>query len=153
MSKNGTTIKKKGQKKFGFLFLFSVCLIAIMAAPTAVLLAVGLLPTFVSWIWDRDPEKYAALTVGCLNLCGALIYVFELWQGSNSMNKAVAIMSDPMSWMVMYGAATAGWGVYFIVPSVTASILVLKAEHELKEIDNERQALQQEFGSDVYKAE
>lgn len=142
-----------GKKKIGLFLLIGMIMGTVLAAPTLVVLGVGMIPTLVAWMWDRDPNKYAPLTVGGLNFCGTLLFMFDLWQGDNSFDQAIAIVSNPMSWMVMYGTACAGWAIYFVIPVGIASMVTYKAQFDIEAIEKERANLLEEFGEDLVKVD
>lgn len=134
----------------GLLVLLLVLLpLGLFVLPTSVLLMVGLLPTVVAWIVDRDSEKSAALTVGAMNLCGIAPYVILLWQGGHSMERAMRFLADPSTWLVMYGAAAVGWVIYFLVPQVVAAGIAMRNESRIRTLEAQRATLVAEWGTAI----
>ena len=56
--------------------------------PTCVVLLFCLLPTVAAAPVERARERYLTVTVGSLNLCGALPAVMELWGRGQSFGAA-----------------------------------------------------------------
>ena len=141
--------RKKGGKNHTMTFLFLVLPAALVVLPTTILLGVGMVPTLVALATDRDPEKSAAITVGSLNLCGCIFFAIELWKTGHTIAAALAKLGDPMTWLVMYGAAGAGWMLYFTIPPLVASAEISRAEKRIDTLKKKRVGLIQEWGPDV----
>jgi hypothetical protein len=141
--------RKKSGKSNVMTFLFLVVPAALVVLPTTIIFGVGMVPTMVALATDRDPEKSAALTVGSLNLCGCIPYAIELWKSGHNIAAALAKLGDPMTWLAMYGAAGAGWLLYFTIPPLVASAEVSRAEKRIDALKKKRVSLIQEWGPDV----
>lgn len=90
--------------------------VGLIFLPTTVLLAVGMIPTVVAYVVDRDPDKTAPMTVGGLNFAGVFAFAVSLWQAGHTMAALSRILTDPFAWLVMYGAAGLGWTLYYGIP-------------------------------------
>lgn len=132
-----------------WLFLAIIIPAGIFVLPTALLFGLGLIPTFVAYIVDSDPEKTAPMTVGSINFCGVLPFALELWQDGHSLNGALQIMGNPLSWLVMYGAAGAGWLFYSVIPAAIASVEVMRAEAKVESLQDKKRNLAKEWGPEV----
>ncbi len=145
--------KAKPRKKSGkgnvMTFLFLVLPAALVVLPTTMIFGVGLIPTMVALATDRDPEKSAAITVGSMNICGCLPYAIDLWKTGHNVAAAMAKLADPLTWLAMYGAAGAGWLLYFTIPPLVASAEVARAEKRIDALKKKRVSLIQEWGPDV----
>jgi hypothetical protein len=130
------------------LALFSIPA-ALLFLPTTLLLAIGMVPTLVALVVDRDPEKYAAITVGPINFCGVLPSAISLWQAGHEMSQAVALLAEPLNWLIMYGAAAAGWMIYFTLPPAVAAFLAHRNESEIKSLTEHQEKLVEEWGPEV----
>ena len=60
-----------------------------------ILLALGLSPTVVAFIVDKSRRKYAAFSVGGMNVAGVTPALLELWNGKNNVSAAMDILTDP----------------------------------------------------------
>ncbi len=123
--------------------------LAAVALPTAVLFAVGLVPTLVALIVDKNREKYAAISVGSLNFCGVMPAAFELWTGGHSMELTIGLLSQPMHWLGMFGAAALGWAIHLAVPPLVAASIAVKTRTAIAEHKKAQDKLRDEWGDDV----
>ncbi len=122
---------------------------AIFVAPTTLLVGIGMIPTFVAFVVDRDPEKPAPITVGGLNLCGVLPYVLDLWSGQNTLQQAIRLLGDPTTWLVMFGAAAVGWACYHGIPGLVAGFEIARAEARIATLQKRKRRLAEDWGADV----
>jgi len=128
------------------LILFPVGLIFL---PSTILLVVGMIPTVVAYVVDRDPEKTAPMTVGGLNLAGVVTFVISLWQAGHSMAALSKVLTDPFAWLVMYGAAGLGWTLYYGIPPAVAGWITLRAEARIAQRIEEQRELIDLWGTEV----
>jgi len=133
----------------GLAFLLLVVPLAVVVMPTTVLLGVGLIPTLVAFAVDRDSEKSAAITVGAMNFCGVMPFAIQLWQRGHTLDLSMGLIASPFTWLVMYGAAAVGWGLYFVIPPIVASFVVMRDEDKIRDLEEQRQALVEEWGIEV----
>ncbi|HCI46107.1 MAG TPA: hypothetical protein DFI00_02315 [Rhodospirillaceae bacterium] len=154
--------KKGGKKKSGWLGKLSASQIALMISmvaaavafyPTTILLLAGMAPTIVAYWSDDGKNGLAPITVGALNLCGVMVPLMDLWISENSFDYALALVADPLNWLIMYSAAAAGWGVWYGVPALYASLSVSTAERRLKQLRQSRAELIQEWGAELNRIE
>lgn len=141
--------RKKSGKGSILTFLFLIVPAALVVLPTTMIFCIGLIPTMVALAVDRDPEKSAAITVGGLNFCGCMPFAIDLWKTGHNIAAAMAKLADPMTWLVMYGAAGAGWLLYFTIPPLVASAEVARSEKRIEALKKKRVGLIQEWGPDV----
>jgi hypothetical protein len=111
--------------------LVILCPAGLVFFPTTVLLLAGLIPTMVAYVIDRDPDKTAPMTVGALNFVGVVAFIISLWKAGHTMGALTKILTDPFAWLVMYGAAGAGWGLYYGIPPAVAAWIALRAESRI----------------------
>ena len=141
---------KRGLNAAGLLLVVILTVpMLVLIMPTSVLLLIGMAPTIVALIVDRDPDRYAAITVGPLNFCGVLPAAMTLWQGSHTVSEALRILADPSCWLVMYGAAGAGWLIYMAVPPVVAGYLIQRHEGEIRRLRKRQEAMVAEWGKAI----
>lgn len=91
---------RKRPKKSGsrvWLFLLLVLPAALVILPTSILFGVGMIPTMVAYVVDRDPEKSAPITVGGLNFCGCMPFAIDLWKHNHTIMAAMKVFGDPLS--------------------------------------------------------
>jgi hypothetical protein len=124
-----------------------ITLVLVTTAPTvAMFIGAGLAPTLAAALIDRDPEKFAAISVGALNLAGLSPYVVRMfiYPGAAQM-----MMSDMFIWLVIYGAAAVGWGFYIGFPVVAVRLADLRAEWRVRELKRRQETLVEDWGPEV----
>lgn len=116
---------------------------------TAIVLGVGMLPTMVAYVTDRNDDKSAAITVGALNFVGCMIFVIHLWQHENTVAGAMRILGNPFAWFAMYGGAGVGWGLYYGIPPMVAVWIASRARGRIESFKERQRALAEEWGEEV----
>jgi len=139
---------KKLSLKHWFWALGILCLLIIFL-PTTVILAVGMVPTFVAFLVDRHPGKNKTFTIGVMNFAGCFPYLLDVWLHTNSMNVALDNIMSPYSYVIMYGGAAAGYIINMVVSFLVSAMLVQKSDMRLKKIYVEKTALEERWGSGV----
>lgn len=124
-------------------------LCSLIFMPTMVLLIVGMLPTLVATFIDRTSEKTRGLTVGAMNLAGCMPFLLQLWSTTNSVERAIEIIVDPRTIIVMYCAAGVGYIVDWAVSGLVASIMVQTSAARLQNISKRRAELIERWGREV----
>ena len=140
--------------KAGKVLMALACIVglAIVAAPTALVFSVGLLPTIVALLVDRDPGRHGAITVGSLNLCGVFPSAIDLWRDGHTVQEALNTIANPYDLATMFVAAGVGWLLYFGMPPLVGALLVQKHEAEIRSIEQRQKALVEEWGPDISSA-
>jgi hypothetical protein len=149
---SGARRKRKGGKRnsSGMMTVLLIMLPAgLIFLPSTILLAVGMIPTAVAYVTDRDPEKTAPMTVGGLNLAGVAAFLITLWKAGHTMTALTRILTDPFAWLVMYGAAGLGWALYYGIPPAVAGFITLRAERRIAQRIEEQRDLIALWGSEV----
>lgn len=149
MARGGKNVKKKKRKGSLLTLVLLIIPAALIVLPTSILFGVGMIPTIVAYVVDRDPEKSAPITVGGLNFCGCMPFAIDLWKHHHTIAAAGKILMDPVSWLVMYGAAAIGWSLYYAIPPVVANLEIGRAEKRVDVLKQKKVALVQEWGPDV----
>lgn len=117
------------------LWLFAVGVVAVLFRPTAVLLAVGLIPTLLTLLFDRTPEKFGVLCIGSLNLAGLYPVLMPLWTRGHTMDNAMKALGDPNTGAVIIGAAAIGCVIYFATPPVVSLVVKSRISREIADIE------------------
>lgn len=121
--------------------------------PTCLLLGAGMLPTAISYLFDRSREKYLVISVAMLNFCGILPAVAELWARGQTLTAAGEALADPLAWVMAYGAGAVGWLLHVSLPPIVKVYYERATEVRLRQLTLERKALVETWGEDVKQAE
>jgi hypothetical protein len=132
-----------------FLYLLIAIPIGLMAVPTVIVLSVALVPTAVAFVVERGKGYYCGLTVGCMNLAGAMPYLTDLWFKGHTVPAATAIITNVFAWMMFYGAAMFGWAIYSTTPSVVSTFMTMTAGRRITTLRDTQRELVQKWGPDV----
>ena len=124
-----------------------ITFVTFLSPPTVLVLFVGFLPTGVAYICDKSDEKFAALCVGGLNLCGVFPYILSIWFDAHNIDNAIDIITNFFSLMVMYTAAGLGWGVYRYVPPIISQVVDFLAKRRLTNLHLLQDNLTEEWGA------
>ncbi len=153
MARKPIAPKVRRKKKSPMMFIMLIAPAALVLLPIAIVFIIGMIPTFVAYVVDRDPEKSAPITVGGPNLCGCLPYVLDLWKHGHttivSSFAGLKVFSDPMVWLVTYGAAAVGWTLYFVIPPLVANAEIMRSERRIEALRQKKITLVQEWGPEV----
>ena len=126
-----------------------VLLMAMMFVPTSLLVALGFLPTVAAFIFDQDPKRSITTAVGLMNGSGTVPFVIELWRHGQTMDRSIALLHDPVTWLVMYGAASIGWLICFIVPHAVQLVLAQRARLQIAAHEDRQAELRKVWGEEI----
>ncbi|MEO0393923.1 MAG: hypothetical protein AAF213_11880, partial [Pseudomonadota bacterium] len=121
--------------------------------PTTMVVICGMLPTLVAYFTDDSESKLGGITVGALNASGTLMVVMNLFIKDHSYQHALALISDPFNWLIMYSTAAFGWAIWLGVPKFYAYLSVVAAEKRLKVLRQTRADLIKEWGAELNRIE
>ena len=121
----------------------------VVLLPTTLMLFVLSLPTIVAFLVDRTRERYLVATVGLLNLCGLLPGLISLWQDGQSLETVFRLLTDMFYWLMAYGAAAVGWGIFVSLPPMVTSYYALVTQHRIQQLRKRQKQLIEEWGDDV----
>lgn len=133
------------------IFMFSVMALGLLVfAPAAIILfVIGMVPTAVAIIIDREPQKYTSISVAATNFAGLSPYLASLLFGSASFSRAIELAADVFVLVVIYGAAAAGWVLVLVVPQATAFILRVTTDNRIQSLRKEQEKLIEDWGEAV----
>lgn len=150
MAKEAQQQKAKGGGT-GKLVVTGLILLPVIAvlAPSCMVLMVNMVPTVVAYVVDRSREKYLAVTVGLLNICGSLPALAKLWQQDQSYGAALDIIGIPFYWLMAYGAAGIGWVIYLGLPPILVHYYGITSHTRLNNHQRKQQILVEAWGDEV----
>lgn len=150
---NARPSRPTGQKSVGVVRLFLAGLafigLATFAAPTCVLMLVGMVPTIVAYVVDREQRPTLAFTIAPLNLAGLMPYLLTLWTGRDTMPTVVHLLTDVYVWLVIYLAAGAGWLIFLGMPRLVVLILQSSLDRRKAKLKELQSKLKADWGPQV----
>ncbi len=122
---------------------------SVLFLPSTVLILIGMLPTIAARIIDRTPERTKVLTVGFMNFAGVFPYWYELVETGHKFDNALAIVSQPLTIVIMYAAAVMGYVIEWGVTGFVTSMMVHKGRARLETIKKVQDGLIRQWGPEV----
>ncbi len=118
----------------------------------AMLMVVALLPGLLAYMTDVKPGKLASKSIFAMNMAGLFPVVVSIFTGGNPDVAAQAALTDPQTWLLVYGFAFSGWFLIFMIPQVIKLYMDMQADFRVKLKLNEQESLVNEWGEGVKKA-
>ncbi len=148
--------RQSGSKKksafSGLSVVASAVLLFMVALPTFITLAVGLLPSMVAFMFDRGQGRTMSRCIFGLNFSGVAPYIMEIWQqGAQTVGVATQEIFQPVALSIMYGAAGLGWLLYLAMPPIVANVLNLSAQRRVSELRKKQRGLIKTWGDSLIK--
>ncbi len=136
-----------GATKLGLAALLAA---AIALMPVSMILVPGMMPSIIVYCIDQRRPRYLSYAVGIMNFAGVLPFLLVLLAGDGlSLLAAARLLSDPFVWLVMYGAAAAGWGVFLTTPVLARICIEIRASQDRRTLEALSKALRDEWGEEV----
>jgi len=136
------TGKRSGKKTY-FLIAFGMGILLLFMLPTFLLVLIGMTPTYIALFADKDPDKAMTSAVAAMNFAGIVPFIIDLWVMGQNTENVMHMLADPMTWLVMLGAAGIGRLIVFAVPQVVATLTLIRAETRLKLLKKNLDSLRQ----------
>jgi len=140
---------KQGKPFSVWFSIFMLLVSALVFLPTTILFVICMVPTLIAAIIDAHEPKTAWLTVGAMNFAGVVPCWFNLWESGHTVAAAFQTVLQPMTVIISYGGAAAGWFIYNNVPPFVANIILKKSEKRLRDIDRRQKDLVKKWGESV----
>jgi len=131
------------------LAILAALLLTATELPLALLLMAGLVPSMVAALIDRTRARYLTRAVGFMNLAGLSPLVMQLWGRGLTMIGLADILSRPVNWLIMYGAAGIGWVLFLGMPSLARIFVDIRADQLQQDLKTRAARLVQDWGDDV----
>ncbi len=139
--------KSPGWKAHLLLTCFVIC--AVLFIPTTVILLAGMLPTFVAAYTDRTKERMRGITIGAMNIAGCTPFIMKLWTTEHTLDNSLNILSDPMTWVIMYAGAGIGYCIEWALVGSVSVFMVERANLRIKSINKKQEDLIERWGAEV----
>lgn len=141
--------KKKSAGLEKQIILIVMLIGSIMFSALSIILAIGMIPTFVAAVTDRSERRMRALTVGALNFAGCMPFLIEVFRKGNNMETAVQYILEPRTIVVMYMAAGMGYLIDWAMTGIVSSIMVQRGKIRLRDIRKAQSVLVDRWGQEV----
>jgi hypothetical protein len=152
IAKPGTAKRARRAAKRGAtptIAILAALLLTATELPLAILLLAGLVPSMVAALIDRARARYLTRAVGFMNLAGLAPLVMQLWGRGLTMIGLGDILSRPVNWLIMYGAAAIGWALFLGMPSLASIFVDIRADQLQQDLKTRAARLVEDWGDDV----
>lgn len=141
--------KKKAGKLTITLMMLAFGIATPFMLPTVILLLAGLIPTYIAFATDDDPNKSGAISVCAMNLAGLTPFVIDLWAKGQTLAYTFHILGNMNDWLVILGAAAVGQLIVYALPQAIATLTLTHAESRIKHLKKNLDTLKDAWGPDV----
>lgn len=151
-SEEDRVVEAQRMSRFNASTVFTVVVIMAMmlvAFPTFIVFAIGMLPTFVGNLTQIERNSYRYIALASLNFAGVMPYILDLWLEGHKIEIALRIVTDVYALFVMYGAAALAVSVFWAAPQIAASYLSVINARRLNALHKVQESLINEWGADV----
>lgn len=143
-------IEIKGLGLIGSLVVLAVILLMGVVARNAIMFfVVGMAPTIVSIFMDKRGGNCASRTVGAFNFMGILPFLFQILTSTDKVSTASEISTNFTIWAIVYGAASMGWLMIYIIPQMTSAVFTVRANARIDQLTKAQLELIEEWGKEV----
>lgn len=151
MAKKEKAVKTAKKMNKGQIHLVIMAFVVICGTflPFTILIGVGMLPTFVSYIVEKKATKMRVLTIGAMNFAGFSPFFIELLFSKRNFDDAFSIISDPMNIIIMYVAAAVGYMIDWAATTLLNNILYDRGVKRKKYIENRQKEFTDRWGEKV----
>lgn len=124
----------------------------LLALPTTMVLAIGMAPTLGAFFADKTPGHYLTKCVAGMNFAGVIPSLYNLWITGHDLKTANDIVTDPYTWLLMYGTGAMGWLLFLGLPGAVAVFRSLNATRRIYVLREQQKALINEWGDCILPA-
>jgi len=145
---------RAGKPRMGNAYVLSILALVVLglvvfATPAFVVFAIGIIPSLVAAVIDREPGRNATIAVTATNLAGVAPFVMELLMTGATMGRAIGMINDVFVLAVMYGTAAVGWALVLGMPKVAAVYISVSNDAKSQAMQREQRRLVEDWGEDV----
>lgn len=151
MAKPATAVKRPpGAGSLGIKFAVLALLGAALAAlPLCMIALPGMVPTLAASFVDRRRPRYLTYAVAIMNFAGVAPFLIIVAKNGMTFVAAAQKLSDPFTWLIMYGAAAGGWLIFLAMIPLARICIEVQAGQRRRQLEAAAEALCEEWGKDV----
>lgn len=132
------------------LLLFSLGMIVILQFGF-IFLMVAMLPSFVAYFIDPQPDKPRFKVVLNCNIAATFPMLAPMFEASIHFQPydITVLVSNPNIWVFIYGGAAIGWCLIYLCGQLAQYIVGARNEFLIYQIEEQQQKLVDEWGPDI----
>jgi hypothetical protein len=154
MAKSATAAKSSAGRSGGLGLKFAVLSVlggALVALPLCLIVLPGMVPTLAAFLVDRRQPRYLGYAVAVMNFAGVAPFLLIVAKSGMTLTNAAQKLADPLTWLVMYGAAAGGWLIYSAMIPLARICIETQSGQRRRQLEAAAKAIRQEWGEDVGK--
>ncbi len=137
----------KTTASFPLLIFIGAC--SVVAPPTMIVLACGMVPSVIAIFVNPSRVKGAMASMLALNLAGVIPVLGFLWQRGHKIDQAFRLLTDVFMWLTMFGGA--GFAAFLLwgLPIVVQGFYEVQARQMIGRMERRRSKLIEEWGGQI----
>lgn len=132
-----------------FAVVIPLLLVGLVFLPSSAVILAAMIPTLVARLVDTSTGRRLTITVGALNLVGALYFLHEIWAAGHGVGDIAPTLADTFGWLCALLGAGAGWVLFGAMPSVFNRIAAAQTALRLRRISQTQDRLVEQWGESV----
>jgi hypothetical protein len=120
--------------------------VAVLATPTALLVAMLLAPGLLALLFDRQPGQATARSMLLFGAAALASPLRRLWESGHSLSGALTLLSDPIVLGTAWLAAGFGWLLNEMMPILMQFALEARSKARVRALHAARARLTEEWG-------
>lgn len=141
--------KSKPTNKATFPLMVFIGMCSVMAPPTMIVLACGMVPSIVAIFLSPARAKGALASMVALNLAGVIPVIGFLWERGHTIDQAARLLTDVFMWLIMFGGAGVAGFLLWGVPILVQAAYEVQAVQMIKRLERRRSKLIEEWGGQI----
>lgn len=109
----------------------------------------GMLPSILSVVIDKRGGRFASKTVSACNFIVIIPYLFDIGLTYERDIYSKQLMAQPETWLIIYGFASIGWMLVWLVPRLTLIVITVRADIKTQKLVAEQKVLLDEWGPEI----
>lgn len=144
-----TLSAEKRSKKLTFLIVF-ICLIMVVVFQLGFLFfIIGMLPSIVSYYIDATRNNLSFQTVCTCNLAGVAPFMADIARSGASGIAIQQVLSNSVSWLIVYSAAAIGWILVFAAPIIAQLMINAIHTRQIARLEKQQRILKEQWGEEL----
>ncbi len=147
-AKTGAAERRSGGFAVKLAILGSI-VAALSMLPLCLVAVPGMMPSLAVFFADGKRPRYLSYTVAVMNAAGVLPFLLAIARSGMSLEVSAHKLSEPFTWLVMYGAAAAGWLTSAATPALARICIEVQAGQRRRSLEALAKAIREEWGDEV----
>ena len=126
-----------------------ICVLVILKPTIAIVICVGMMPTFLCIILYRRP--LIAYSMGCFNLCGVIPFIFQTLEKNLTVFNVIPFILGTLNLIIMYLSAGLGFWFAIMITEISSTMIDKYYKKKRAALIKEQNGLISIWGEDITK--